>query len=431
MSADLVSESWSDLPARDRLVLEMRNRGSSLEDIGRLVDRTRERVRQIERSARFDLVAKLEQSLGLGDEWIGTRPDIFSSESVMQEFATTARDATETYLQAVGFRRCRGWGVVVPNWWNKTDTSLTALAACIVDDAPFSATQLAARGAELFPDGFPLQQLIRGGLSPLVEDINGAWIRKNSRDSDSAYVWLGDRTEPSSIESIASAIGAKSSRALAENLRRNSSRFFQLRPEGTWSVVGGIHAAQRRYSNATEAVIDTLSDLGPLDDAQLIREVIRRYPVTYSRVTQCFSSIDIGRNPDGRLDLVRRGAAPIHPDEPRRPSSIAQVGAKIAFKVPVNEELLRGSGLGISPWLTWRLGLHNYPSRAVFTGRFPVSIRRQSSGSAVSSLREAARSLDLRLGCELVVVLDTERVAATVRAACDHTGLHPTNDQVR
>jgi len=193
--------------------------------------------------------------------------------------------------------------------------------------------------------------------------------------------------------------------------------------EGTWVLAEWkSNTTIRRYANAVDAVVEVLEELGPLTLEQLTAETIRRYPVSAWRISQCLSSNQIGRTQDGRYDLAERGAIPIEDSEPRQPDNMAASGSIVAVRLPVTYDVMRGSGIGVNRWLTWRIGLRHAPSERHFElseleGN--IVLRRRTSTSSISSLRSAALALGVVEGCELIVVLRTEDGTADVRHACD------------
>jgi hypothetical protein len=248
----------------------------------------------------------------------------------------------------------------------------------------------------------------------------GGWVRASSEGRDATFLWLTDTAEARPIAEISESLGF-GEHALREALRRDT-RFTQLRPEGTWALTDWKTAkTTRNYDNAEQAVVEVLRDLGPLTLAQLTAETIKRYPVSTWRIAQCVSSSNVGRTPLGLYDLAERGALPIEESEPRRPDNVVESGNIIGLRLPVSYDLLRGSGLAVNRWLTWRLGLRQAPSSKRFTlveldGE--IVVRRTTSTSSISTLRSAVASLGLVEGCQVAVLLRLNSATADVRHAC-------------
>lgn len=421
-SADFVTPIWHDLDPRTRNILELRLHGFTLDEIGQDLRLTRERIRQLEKKGRNRLKSEISMvlpTLAVELERLANAEGALCINSAQEAAETCCSSGIAVFLQSIGYQRCLVWGRRFPDWWAKDLTILLKSLNTLTEDAPFKGGELADRcSLATIPAGFPVEEALTAPGSGILRDNSGNWIRRSSKSADSAYLWLSERVEPAEADEIAEAIGAVSARALSEVMRRNDARFTQIRPEGTWALREWNHLSGTTYKDATEAVIGVLQDLGPLTLPQLISETIRRYPVTPWRVGQCVSSSDIGQIEDGRYDLIHRGAEPTVPREPVKPDYIAESGNLVAVRLSVNSELLRGSGIGVSIWLTWKLGLHSYPSQLDFDGTNTVTVRRHSSGASISSLRTFAQTQGLNQGCVLFVILDTDRMTCKLRHGC-------------
>lgn len=414
--------AWQGISIREREVLELRSAGFTLEQIGLHLGVTRERTRQVERDGSAALIQLVETRTDFADflETCLARSWLITADSLSEALGGSQLAPIQALLKAHGLRNPRVFDIAYTSWWCRDQARVEAATLSVIVEAPFEEEKLLAHTERAeFPLGFDLRAGLRSPRSPLVELESGFWVRRASKSADAAYLWLREQLTPDSAENIARATGAVSVRALGEVMRRNSDRFVQLRPEGTWALTEWQHfGLSIDYRDATEVVIAVLRDMGPLPERQLVDETQRRYPVSKARVMQCFASSSVGLNEDGLFDLSERGAVPITPVQPRKPDWVAESGSRIAVKYIVNYDLLRGSGLGLSPWVTWRLGIHNYPASRTFSGDFPVVVRRQSSGSAISTLREAALALRLREGCAIAVIMETTESTCTVRHSC-------------
>ena len=427
---DPVIAAWETLTPRDRTVLELRLSGTTLDQVGAAIGVTRERVRQIQLRGEEALLSSLDKYLP--DLRAGLREFLADHAAVAEGGLFTALGvapsvAMSAVLRALGVSRPRTWAGDLAGWWTlrpaATDVQLRDLAA----QAPFADDELAPRAAEIgIPQGLPLRELLADERSPLTPGPAGGWIRHSRAGADAAYLWLKDQAEARPSAEIASAVGGNE-HALREAMRRDP-RFAQRRPEGTWVLSEWkSNTAIRHYANAVDAVVEVLQELGPLTLEQLTAEAIQRYPVSTWRITQCLSSNQIGFTQDGRYDLTERGAIPIEESEPRKPDNMAESGPVVAVRLPVTYDVMRGSGIGVNRWLTWRLGLRHAPSERYFelsdlTGT--ITVRRRTSTSAISSLRSAAVALGVAEGCQLIVVFRTENDTADVRHTC-HAGSCP------
>jgi hypothetical protein len=423
-AADPVAAAWETLAPRDRTVLELRLSGATLDEVGIGIGVTRERVRQIQIRGEEALLSALDRHLpDLGAELRRVLDDhaAVAEADLLTSLGAAPSLPMSAVLRALGAARPRTWAGDLAGWWTLRPGALDVQLRDLAAQAPFADNELDQRAAEIgLPQNLPLRGLLADEGSPLRPGPAGGWVRYARVGADAAYLWLKDQAEPRSSAEIADAVGWKE-RALREAMRRDQ-RFAQRRPEGTWVLADWkSNTIVRRYANAVDAVVEVLEELGPLTLEQLTLETIQRYPVSAWRITQCLSSNQIGLTPDGRYDLAERGAIPVEESEPRKPDNMAESGSVVAVKLPVTRDVMRGSGIGVNRWLTWRMGLRHAPSERYFelselTGT--ITIRRRTSTSAISSLRSAAIALGVAEGCQLIVVFRTEPGTADVLHAC-------------
>ncbi|GAB3996375.1 hypothetical protein GCM10028771_26440 [Nocardioides marmoraquaticus] len=420
---DWLAYTWAELPERSREVLGRRIDGDTLDLIGQELTPTltRERVRQIESRANGALlVAQAHHAPTLRDDLETATVDYpISTAHALDLMGTAIPTAGSALLVALGYRHPRGWARPLRDHWTTDRDTLLRRLRRLVALAPLTDDEMGEAAGAL---GLPEDPTPRSLLDEVdkLERHELGWVRTARRTRDLAFLWLRAEGEPRPVADIARAAGC-ADQAARENMRRDPA-FAQLRPEGTWALTDWRSpGAENRYSSALDVLIETLRDLGPLGQDELRVEVQRRYPVTDWRVTQCLSSHAIGRTPDGRWDLAERGAVPVEDTEPTQPDTIRCVGTVVGVTLPVNHDLLRGSGLGVSRWLTWRLGLRTAPTTREF--QLPddlgtVRVTRSISNSQVSSLRRVAQRLGLVEGCDLTLLLHVDDDTATVRHTC-------------
>jgi hypothetical protein len=428
-TADPVKAAWETLTDRERTVLELRLSGATFDAIRPALGVTSERVRQIQNGAEGALRSALNQNLPpeIRAELmvvLDDHPAVADSE-VRTSLRTASGLPMFAVLRVLGVARPRTWAGDLSGWWTRKPGALDVQLRDLAAQAPFAEDELDERASALGLRGdLPLQELLADGGSPIRRGPAGGWVRHPGEGTDAAYLWLKAQDEPSSSAEIADALGWKE-RALREAMRRDP-RFVQRRPEGTWALAEWkSNTTVRRYANADDAVVEVLEELGPLSLERLIAETVSRYPVTTWRITQCLSGDRIGRTPDGRYDLSERGAIPIEEPEPRKPDNMTESGSVVGVRLPVTYDVMRGSGIAVNRWLTWRLGLRQAPSERHFAlSELPgeIVIRRRTSTSSISSLRSAALALGVAEGCELIVVLRTDEGTADVRHACREGG---------
>jgi hypothetical protein len=427
-ATDPVTAAWETLTDRQHTVLELRLSGTTLDVIGSSIGVTRERVRQIQNRAEEALRSALDQYLlpearAELTHVLDDHPAVADGE-VHAVLGTASGVPMAVALRALGVARPRTWAGDLPGWWTRRPGALDVQLRDLASQAPFTDDELDKRAGALgLRSDLPLRELLVADGSPIRRGPAGGWVRHPGEGTDAAYLWLKAQNEPSSSAEIAGALRWKE-RALREAMRRDP-RFAQRRPEGTWVLAEWkSNTTVRRYANAVDAVVEVLEELGPLSLERLIAETVSRYPVTTWRITQCLSSDRIGRTQDGRYDLSERGAIPIEEIQPRKPDNMTESRSVVGVRLPVTYDVMRGSGIGVNRWLTWRLGLHQAPSERRFElVELPggIVVRRRTSTSAISSLRSPALALGVVEGCELIVVFRTDEGTADVRHAC-HEG---------
>jgi hypothetical protein len=424
-------------PGKDVLMARV---DRTLEEIGRSLGVTRERIRQIEeRSARLCGAIFSDRAPELRELWLGTlRHSFAASEDVLlSPYIDRAGDVDaqcrlgRVLLERLGAKtpspfqewRVNGWWTLEPERMVQVARELASLLPCSSADLDDALGQFPVFEADA------LRSLMnRGGAGFRFHPAAGVWVRTRAQDRDAALLILEDFGEPRDIDTLAERIGLRRA-ALAEALRRDE-RFVQLRPTGLWALSGwGIEESP--YSTVFEAAHDVIDQLGPLTIADLFTEVRRRYPVSDGAIQQCLNHRTIGRWPDGRVDLVSRGAPPIARREPQQPADVdVSSDGSVSLYQDVDADVLRGSGLGVSPFVTCALGLRVAPSHRTFdVGRVgTLRVRYAIQGSSISSLRSFAELLGASQGCRLQVTLDPNSDAAAVALACrghQHAGSVP------
>lgn len=421
---DWLELAWSRLEGRVQVVLERRVAGDTLDAIGRDLGVTRERIRQLQRAGIGSLIAAQES--GAPDLRDRIRQGVAGQSGVLEsslvQISRLERSlARDLLFYEFGLVHPKIGSLVYSNLWTldalvmaSQVRRLYSILPCSRDDFLSSAEEVGMPGAIDLTDVGVLREL--GVIS-----LNLGFVRLKREVRDSAFLWLQNEGEPRQVADISSAVHATSHHALREMLRREEA-FVQIRPEGTWALADWrLPQMAKGYENALDVVIEVLRDQGPLALTQLQTEVQIRYPVSTWRVQQCLSSNMIGLNADGYMDLVERGAKPIEDDEPKKPDHISESGSVIGLLLDVGRDLLRGSGLGVNRWLTWRLGLRTAPSSRHFRlshDAGDVVVRRGLSNAQISSLRVPAIRLGVSVGCSVVLLLRTDSDSADLVHRC-------------
>lgn len=422
---DWAHDAWEGLPERSRLVLRERLSGTTLGVIGRSFTPvlSRERVRQIETEANEQLHRDQAWEapgllLELARHVVANL--VISTTDARDLIGTSSTDACHALLTANDYRRVTAPATASDTYWSPRPTQVTELLNRLCGLTPLTFSDATAAAREI---GLPADLMWEDHLDEADAKITRhelGWVRRARLTRDVAYLWLRAEGEPRTAAEVAEVVGC-AEHTIRESMRRDEA-FAQVRPEGTWTLTDWrTPGAEQRYASAVDVVVEVLRELGALDVDRLRVEVRQRYPVTDWRVQQCLSSNLIGLLPDGRYDLAERGAIPVEDDEPRQPPNIKSVGAIVGVTIPVDRDLLRGSGLAVNRWLTWRLGLRTAPTSRHFAlpdGLGEVRVTRAVSTSQVSSLRLVAQHNHLVEGCTLALLLNTDNDSATVRHAC-------------
>jgi hypothetical protein len=415
--------AWLSLGDLDRETLERRHLGETLASIANDFGVTREWVRQIQLAGTNELVecqqrcdpgleARLKESVGTGN---AHEPDV---AKIVGHAASIARDVV---LSKIGLVNPVLDGVAVPFMWTFDPHNLDRKFAALMAVMPCSDDEARAAAEDVsLPAGMDWATWLERDGSLVVRHDLG-WIRRKKQARDVAYLWLRAEGEPRSLDDLWKASGAKNQHAFRELLRRDEV-FVQVKPEGTWALVDWrLPGTDGRYNTALDAVVEVIRDLGAMDFERLQTETRQRYPVTVWRVQQCLASNLIGQTDEGLIDLVERGARPIEDEEPKRPPHVQVSGSMVGISIPVDHDVVRGSGIAVHRWLTWYLGLRTAPTSRYFAfpeGHGDLTVRRGLSLSQVSSLRTQAAWLGASEGCTLTLLLRTDSNTADLLHAC-------------
>jgi hypothetical protein len=264
----------------------------------------------------------------------------------------------------------------------------------------------------------PIADVLAAAGSPVLRHpATGCWVRRGAKHRDAAYLWLLSHGEPARSETVAAALGIKP-HALSASLGRDK-RFFHRRPGNLWLLDAWVPLDEVRLTSALDVVLSMLGDRGPLPYAELVRETVAVYPVSAARVSQCLTSARVGRMADGRVGLVADGAIPIVERPPRQPRNVelSRTGQIMGVRVPVDSELLRGSGVALPRFVAWHLGLFHAPASRSFRvdgTNDALTVTRSIGGAHLTALRRYAEAFGAREGSSLVILLRLVNDTATV-----------------
>ncbi|MFF3257087.1 sigma factor-like helix-turn-helix DNA-binding protein [Actinacidiphila glaucinigra] len=411
------------LDDRTQAITAARSAGRTLDDVGAEHGMSRERVRQIQLRAQRALAAAADV---VHDSWrtalrTAGRGPASPRAAFAAALGVSDHVALDSLLIEAGLGAPSTWAGPLHGWWTTRPDALDAALRELAETAPLRGDELGqAASAVGVPEGVPLTVLLAGSGSRLALSVDGHWVRRRARGRDAAYLWLLEAGRPCKTDELLRPMSATTVGAVREALRRDD-RFTQIRPEGTWALTEWSHLRLTPYANAVEALVAVVTGSGPISQASLFMKVTELYPVTPWRLKQCLLSDQIGETADGLVDLVARGARPIEEEEPAQPETMAFEGDVLGVRITVNRDVLRGSGIGVHSWLTWRLGLRQAPMSRTFAtvgDHAPLTVRRSTSVAQVSSLRRHALELGMVEGCVLALLLHLSDETAQVRHGC-------------
>lgn len=415
---------WDALSQREREMLTSRIAGQTLGEIAREHSLTHERIRQLILRAENQLVDTGDKLI---PDWRQALDTLVSQPAVPGStiggvLGSRHPVIIDVFGRAAGFEPARVWGGVLRGWWTSQPDALNDLVHTITSEAPMRSNELEDRIATICGDGMPTALLFKHARSPLIQDASGNWIRRRVLTRDTAYLWLLDRGEPCRIEELVQATNGSNLHSFREALRRDD-RFRQIRPAGTWALAEWSHIDMPPWANAAEALVQVVNEAGPITKESLFNRVMERYPVSLWRLQQCLLHVEIGITSEGQIDLVSRGATPIEEPEPAKPPTIAcdPDGKVIGIRLTVDKDMVRGSGVIVNPWLTWKLGLRQAPMSKTFDigpDSPPLTIRRGTSGAQISTLRQITHTQGMSIGCDIVLLLRVDDATAKVFHAC-------------
>lgn len=389
-------------------VLSQRAEGKTLEQIGGEVGLTRERIRQIEKSA-FESLQPilLKSSLGifiketfaegvmlpLGEvDCLASIPDLLARVFLRHFRLNTISNGSQTFV----YRNEPSWARQI-----RTQVPMSIEAAESVVDMKID---------DIF-----------GGLVAQLTATNfhSEYGFYGNKSSDLYYLFLQKKGTETSIQELCKVFSEKERNVLAkidrdERIKRNFTDKSVLLSE--WPEAKSI------VNSAMESLLKALEQYGPQKQVQLVRRAQSIYSRSASRYIQVLDDSVFGKTEDGLIDLVANGAKPRDLKEPKRSKIVREYSNGLAtVDLKVDGELMRGAGPQAPKRLAWLMGLRNPEDYVDFTGPHPNDIRLKifTSGVSFSSLRVIVEELGLRTGCEIQVALKKNKNTFGVRAICE------------
>ena len=395
----------------------------TLAAVGSVFRVSRERVRQLEEKARARLgpivatwVQPCERLWATQLEGMAvSEDDLFAalrdpaidldSQNRLARLALTTRFPSAAHPTT--FR-----GGVLPGWWSTDPASLqrslrTISRSCPIADSELDDYLLRAN----VPPRLPARTVLQAVGSPMrYYPRVKAWVRSRASHRDAGVAALNEEGRPLSPSDLASRLGLTPT-VLNANLSRDW-RVRQVRPRGMWTLVDWMNEEESaaEFASTVDAVVAVLTEHGPLARKELVRRVIDVYPVSAWAVVNALESDRVGVTPSGEWDLAERGALPARLAAPAKPRYVIETpdGRVLSFVRLVDSDLLRGSGLPVSTYIGWRVGLRRPGDKRTFSSMiYPsISIRRSFGSCSISSLREQARDVAATLGDSILITLE-------------------------
>lgn len=396
-------------------VIEERAKGRTLESIAGDVGLTRERVRQIEKSA-FDSLEEMLAISKLSEEIIKTFQDDVAVDIdeieclgvipgglsyVYHKFfgLKTIQLAEKTYV----YQREPGW------------------VEAIKSQVPISLATAEAIVGRAIDEGFAsvIASLTRTHYHPEYGFYGG-------KSSDLYYLYVQKKGSESSIQELCQVFEETERNVLAK-IDRDDRIIRNFTDKSV--VLAEWPEARSVVNSAKEALLLVLEQNGPLPQVQLIRKAQGVYSRTASRYVQVLEDPIFGKTADGRIDLIEHGAKPREIKEPKKHKSIKEYeNGLTTIDLRIDKELLRGAGPQVPKRLAWLMGLEKPEEYIDFEGQNGNYLRLKyfTSGVSFSSMRLIAEEIGLLNGCGIQVALDPKNGRFGVRPKCDcHTFQNP------
>lgn len=410
-----LEETFLQLTRRQQIILERRSCGHTLEAVGRDLDLTRERVRQIQCDAQKRLVRNAKAALPALSRIseILRQADVADFRYAFHCLAAT----TQGRITVDALLSSLGWQELYENAsWRVKDyySARVLLRHLAVKEAVLLEDWLFIADEHAIPRKLALQVLDDGVLK--LERYGLYVVRTEKIRRDKVHAYLLENTEASTDELLV-LLGESKSRNLIAYLSRQEI-FTKLLPRDIWTLTALVG---KQYKSALPAVLDVLDKYGPVSRDELHRLVLRAHEVSGWRINQCLDDYRIGTMDDGRVWLIEHGAKKREEQEPFRPSHMSTTDTVVGIKRTIGHDIMRGSGTMDSRWLCWRLGLKSTPASITFShinGAADFTVKRQGGNSSLSAIRELVVDSGLQVGCEVAILLDVPSRTWELRHLC-------------
>lgn len=396
-------------------VIEERSKGRTLESIAEDIGLTRERVRQIEKSA-FDSLEKVLTTSELSEEIRKMfRNDVAVGIDEIECLGLIPRGLAHVYYKFFGlktiqiekktyvYQREPGWVEPI-----KSQVPISSeIAEAIV--------------------GKPIDESFAHVVASLTKtNYHSEYGFYGSKSSDLYYLHVQKKGSATYIQELCQVFEETERNVLAK-IDRDDRIIRNFTDKSV--VLAEWPEARSVVNSAKEALLLVLEQDGPLPQVQLIRKAQAIYSRTAGRYAQVLEDSIFGKTANGCIDLIENGAKPREIKEPKKHKSIKEYENGLAtIELKIDKELLRGAGPQAPKRLAWLMGLKKPEEYIDFEGQNGNYLRLKffTSGVSFSSMRLIAEEIGLLNGCGIQVALDRNNKRFGVRPKCDcHTVQNP------
>ena len=405
----------------------------TLNETGLRLDLTRQRVQQLEQEAMSELAALVQRSAPhMARSWeaqlaerVASELELFSAHlshqhDIKDQFAF-GRAALRASVKNAAVLRV--FGRIVSEYWALPSAAeeLESCLAAVQEAGPHTDEGMLTAFAEQGVDvDLGLLVLERGCTSLVHSDNARGWVRRSARKRDAAYLQLERIGKPMGVHDLAAILG-EPPEILDAHLARDE-RFQKLYGARKWAIANWDNSSEGGLYRSTFEALESILSRGPATWSSLASEVHSVHGTSNAAVSTNLEHERFAKLPDGRYCLAEFGGVQHEDREPALGRNVAFAASddRLLLRVPLDSSVLRGSGISVSRYVTWFLGLRRVPSSVSLKARVggTVVVGRKINGASVSSLRTFAQRLNLTEGCVLELEIDAAKLRVEVRPVC-------------
>ena len=393
------------------------NGNRTLEDIGAENGLTRERIRQIKIKGIERLTFTLNELMPFWESDLKQHLETFTVANARNFAESLCMPPAGLAFTLIMFETV-GWEPLPSNhdYWVPDTQEFLAQLNAFTPTQPLTENEWQELGNNLkipldFLETYPFPR--EGRMIRFGENR----IRESAQRADQITLFLRESGEADMKEIVSHLKEDAEPNAIREYMRRRPE-FTQNPVTGKWGITGQIDVFD--YDNSRDAVFHLLGTEGPISFKNLSRRMTEIYPVTAWRVKQILDDFRVGTMPSGEYWLIEHGAQREPENTPTKPGNMMFVHNTIGVSIKVNHDYVRGSGSLHNRWLSWKLGLKASPFDITFTDpeAYELVITRMGGSASIGSLAKPISQQGLSIGCQTVLVLETEAQSWELRHTC-------------